>query len=116
MPGLTPKKLAQTIGKLAVEKNGFDIQLLDLRKCSDVANYFVIVSGSVDVHVKAIADNIIDGLKEKTIKAWHVEGYNNLQWVLLDYVTVVVHIFQPEIRRYYSLEKLWGDAPIEKID
>ena len=113
---MTPKKLAQTIGKLAVEKNGFDIQLLDLRKCSDVANYFVIASGSVDVHVKAVADSIIDGLKEKNIKAWHVEGYNNLQWILLDYVTVVVHIFQPEIREYYSLEKLWGDAPIEKID
>jgi len=116
LPGMTPKKLAKTIGKLAVEKKGFDVQLLDLRKCSDVANYFVIISGSVDVHVKAITENIIDGLKEKNVKAWHIEGYNNLQWVLLDYVTVVVHIFQPEIRGYYSLEKLWGDAPIEKID
>lgn len=113
---MTPKKLARTIGKLALDKNAFDILLLDLRKSSDVTNYFLIISGSVDVHVKAIADNIIGGLKEKDIKAWHVEGYKNLQWVLLDYVDVVVHIFQPAIREYYSLEKLWGDAPGEKIE
>ena len=116
MADIAPKKLARTIGKLAFDKKGFDIQLLDLRKCSDVANYFVIISGSVDVHVKAITDNIVDGLKKKDVRAWHIEGYNNLQWVLLDYVTVVVHIFQPEIREYYSLEKLWGDAPGEKLD
>ena len=113
---MTPKKLARTIGKLALENNAFDVNLLDLRKCSDVARYFIICSGSVDVHVKAIADNIIDGLKNKDIRAWHIEGYKNLQWVLLDYVDVVVHIFQPEIREYYSLEKLWGDAPGEILE
>ena len=113
---MTPKKLARTVGKLALEKNGFDIYLMDLRKLSDVARYFVIISGSVDVHVKAIADNVIGGLKDKDVRAWHVEGYKNLQWVLLDYVNVVVHIFQPDIREYYSLEKLWGDAPGEKLD
>jgi len=113
---LTPKKLARTAGKLALDKNGFDISLMDLRKLSDVARYFLICSGSVDVHVKAIADNIIDGLKSKDVRVWHVEGYKNLQWILLDYVNVVIHIFQPEVRKYYSLEKLWGDAPIEKLD
>jgi len=113
---LTPKQLARTIGKLALDKNAFDILLLDLKKCSDVAKYFVLISGSVDVHVKAIADNIVEGLKDKNIRAWHTEGYKNLQWVLLDYVDVVVHIFQPDIRNYYSLEKLWGDAPEEKLD
>jgi ribosome-associated protein len=112
---LTPKKLAHTAGKLALEKNGFDVLLLDIRKLSDVANYFVICSGSVDIHVKAIADNIIEGLKKKDARAWHIEGYKNLQWVLLDYVNVVVHVFQPKIRNYYSLEKLWGDAPLEKL-
>lgn len=112
---MTPKKLALTAGKLALEKNGFDIAILDLRKLSDVASYFVICSGSVDIHVKAIADNIMEGLKEKDVRAWHIEGSKNLQWVLLDYVTVVVHIFQPETRDFYSLEKLWGDAPSEKL-
>jgi len=113
---LTPKKLARAAGKLALDKNGFDIYLLDLRKLSDVARYFLICSGSVDVHVKAIADNIVEGLKLKNVRAWHIEGYKNLQWVLLDYVNVVIHIFQPEVRKYYSLEKLWGDAPTEKLD
>jgi len=113
---LTPKLLARTIGKLALEKNGFDILLLDLRKSSDIAKYFVVISGSVDVHVKAIADNIIEGLKEKDIRPWHREGYSYSQWILIDYVDVVVHIFQPKIREFYSLEKLWGDSPVEKIE
>lgn len=112
---MTPKKLARTVGKLALEKNGFDVLLLDIRKLSDVANYFVICSGSVDIHVKAIADNIIEGLRKKDARVWHIEGYKNLRWVLLDYVSVVVHVFQPEVRNYYSLEKLWGDAPLEKL-
>ena len=116
MTSFTPKKLAQTICKLALEKNAFDVHLLDLRKCTDIAKYFVICSGSVDVQVKAIADNIIGGMKEKDVRVWHKEGYKNLQWVLLDYENVVVHIFQPEVREYYSLEKLWSDAPGEKIE
>jgi ribosome-associated protein len=113
---MAPKRLAQTICKLALEKQASDIYLLDLRKCTDIASYFVICTGSVDVHVKAIADNIIGGMKDKGMRAWHTEGYKNLQWVLIDYVNVVVHIFQPEVREYYSLEKLWSDAPGEKIE
>jgi ribosome-associated protein len=110
---LTPKRLANAVSKFAVEKNGIDIKILDLRKCSDVADYFVICTGSVDVHIKAIADNIVDKLRDKGVKVWHKEGYQALNWVLLDYITVVVHIFQPEIRTRYALEKLWGDAPVE---
>lgn len=112
---MTPKRLARAISKYALDKNGIDIRILDIRKLSDVADYFVICSGSVDIHVKAIADNIIEKLNEKGVKAWHKEGFQALGWVLLDYVTVVVHIFQPEIRDRYSLERLWGDAPAEKI-
>ncbi len=112
---MTPKRLARTISKYALEKNGTDIQILDLRKCSDVTDYFVICTGSVDVHVKAIADNITDNLTEKGVKVWHKEGFNALGWVLLDYITVVVHIFQPDTRDRYALEKLWGDAPVDII-
>ena len=113
---MTPKRLALAASKYALDKNGIDIQILDLRKCSDVADYFVLCTGSVDVHVKAIADNIIDKLNDRGVKAWHKEGLQALGWVLLDYVSVVVHIFQPEIRDRYSLEKLWGDAPVEVIN
>lgn len=112
---MTPKRLARAISKCALDKNGIDIRILDIRKCSDVADYFVICTGSVDVHVKAIAENIVDKLGERGVKAWHKEGLQALSWVLLDYVTVVVHIFKPEIRNRYSLEKLWGDAPSESV-
>jgi ribosome-associated protein len=113
---LTPKNIARAVGRLALDKNGLDIKILDLRKFSDVADYFVICSGSVDIHVKAIADNIVDKLKEKGVKVWHKEGYQALNWVLLDYISVVVHIFRPETRGRYALEKLWGDAPVEVIE
>ena len=113
---MTPKNIARAVGRLALDKNGLDIKILDLRKCSDVADYFVICSGSVDIHVKAIADNIVDRLKERGVKVWHTEGSQALNWVLLDYVSVVVHIFRPEIRERYALEKLWGDAPMEVIE
>ncbi len=113
---MTSKSLALAAGKYALSKNGFDIKILDLRKCSDVAEYFVICSGSVDVHVKAVADTIVDKLKERGISVWHKEGTKALQWVLLDYVTVVVHIFQPETRERFALEKLWGDAPVAVVE
>ena len=64
---MTPKSIARAAGKYALDKNGIDIQILDLRKCSDVADYFVICSGSVDVHVKAIADNILEKMKQRGI-------------------------------------------------
>jgi len=102
--------------KYALDKGGLDIKIIDLRKHSDVADYFVICSGSVDVHVKAIADNVVDKLKEREVRVWHKEGYQALNWVLLDYVSVVVHIFRPEVRERYALEKLWGDAPIEEVE
>lgn len=113
---MTSKNIARAAGKFALSKNGFDIRILDLRKCSDVADYFVICSGSVDVHVKAIADAIAEELNEKGVMVWHKEGMKALQWVLLDCVSVVVHIFQPETRKKYALEKLWGDAPVDVIE
>jgi ribosome-associated protein len=113
---LTPKNIARAVSKYALDKSGFDIRIIDLRKFSDVADYFVICTGSVDVHVKAIADNIVDKMKEREVRVWHKEGYQALNWVLLDYVSVVVHIFRPEVRERYALEKLWGDAPMEVVE
>jgi ribosome-associated protein len=100
---------------LALEKKAEVVKILDLRKLTDVADYFVICSAEVDVQIKSIADNISEGLKKHGVRLWHLEGYSALNWVLLDYVTVVVHIFKEEARSYYDLEKLWGDAPVEEI-
>lgn len=109
------KKFAKKIGEIIFTKKGYDVTLIDLKKLASFADYFVICSADSDVQVKAIADEIDRKLRDEGIKCWHREGYRALQWVLLDYVDVVVHIFKKEAREFYNLEKLWGDAPTEKL-
>ena len=111
------KALATRVADLALEKKGSDIQLLDIRGLSDVADFFVIISGESDVHVKTLANNISKSLRnDEGIRLLHKEGFIELKWVLLDYVDVVVHIFTPETRDHYALEKLWADAKITKVE
>ena len=112
---MTPKILAKKIAHLALTKKAREVVLMDLRKLTDVADFFVICSGDSDVQVKAIADAITDGTEYLGVEAWHREGLTHRQWVLLDYVDVVVHVFHNEARRFYGLEKLWGDAKMETI-
>lgn len=97
------------------EKKGENIIVMDLRRVTSITDYFVICSGTVEQHIKAIKDNLIDKLSEKGIHYWHIEGELANTWVLIDYVDVVVHIFHPLARDYYKLEKLWADAKQEKI-
>jgi ribosome-associated protein len=110
-----PKRLAHLAGELALEKKAFDVKILDLRKLSTVCDFFVICSASVDIHAKAIAEWITENLKQKGVRFWHHEGYQASRWILLDYVDVVIHIFLPEVREFYALEKLWGDAKVEEL-
>jgi len=113
---LDSKELAHLVAQLSLEKKAEDVLILDLRGVTTITDYFVICSGDTDIQVKAISDNIIDELSEQKIKVWHREGYESLNWVLLDLVDVVVHVFRPETRDFYNLEKLWGDAEITKIE
>ena len=113
---MSSQDLANRISQLALSKKGTDVVIMDLEKLSDVADFFVIVSCESDIHVKTIANYIEEELKKERIKAWHKEGYRNLNWVLLDYVDVVTHIFRPETRKYYALEKLWADAKITRVE
>jgi ribosome-associated protein len=112
---ITPKKLACLAGKFALDKKATDVKILDLRKLSSICDFFVICSASVEIHAKAIADWILENLEKKGIRAWHHEGYQACRWILLDYVDVVVHIFLNEVRDFYQLEKLWGDAKVEEL-
>ncbi len=112
---LTSLKLARTAGRLALEKKGFDVKILKLKALSSVCDYFVIVSGAADAQVKAIAREILDGLAVIGEKPNFREGLNEGNWILLDYVDVVVHIFYEPTRQFYALEKLWGDAPVEEL-
>lgn len=109
------QRLARLAGEFALEKKAFDVRILDLRKLSSVCDFFVICSASVEVHARAIADCITENLEKQGVRFWHNEGYQASRWILLDYVDVVVHIFLPEVREFYSLEKLWGDAKIEEL-
>jgi ribosome-associated protein len=109
------KALAECIAAAAVDKKAVDVVILDLRKLDALTDYFVICSGDVDQHVRAIADHIQDEVKKKTgDRILHREGRGSLNWVLLDYVDVVVHVFKPAFREYYRLEDLWGDAELSK--
>ena len=109
------KDFAGRIGALILSKKGYDIKILDLRGISPVADFFVICSADSQIQVRAIADEVDDKLRDIGIKCHFKEGYNTLNWVLLDYFDVVVHIFRTEAREFYNLEKLWGDAPTETI-
>ncbi len=100
------------------EVKGQDIEILDLREIENtVCDYFVICNGNSNTQVNAIVNSI-----QKTVskaiqeKPWHVEGSNNAEWVLLDYVHVVVHVFQKQIREFYNIEGLWGDAKSVRIE
>lgn len=89
--------------------------ILDLRKLTTITDFFVICTAYSDTQVKAVADAVIDGAKKMDERVWHKEGMTLKSWVLLDYVDVVVHIFLKDTRRFYGLEKLWGDAPVIEV-
>lgn len=99
------------------EKKASDIVVMDLRKLKNaVADFFVICSGNSDKQLDAIADSV-DEQVNKALKEnpWHIEGKNNKEWMLIDYIDVVAHIFRKDRREFYSLERLWGDADITEI-
>ena len=97
---------------------GDDIQLLDLRGIENtVCDYFIICSGNSNTQVNAITGSVQKLVsKELKDKPWHVEGQNNSEWILMDYVNVVVHVFQNHVREFYYIESLWGDAKITEIN
>ncbi len=109
------KKLAFRLAELALSKKAEDIKILDLRKITTIADYFVICTAFSEPQVKAIADAVLEGTKIDGEHVWHKEGTAMKSWVLLDFVDVVIHIFLRETRSFYSLEKLWGDADITEI-
>ncbi len=115
MKKLSALALARKAGLLALSKKGFEVKILKVKELSSVCDYFVIVSGGADIHVKAIAEAIDEGLKELGYAPNHREGVTEGNWILLDYIDVVVHVFYEPTRRFYALEKLWGDAPVEEL-
>lgn len=112
---MRPKTLAKKAAQLALEKKAEDIVIMDVRKLTSITDFFVVCSAESSIQLKAIVDHIVEQLEKKGIKAWHIEGYTNLTWVLIDYVDVVVHAFLKPAREFYGLERFWGDAKFEYI-
>jgi ribosome-associated protein len=112
---LIPKTLAKKIANLTFTKKAHDVLIMDLRKLTEITDYFVVCSADSDTQVKAIADAVLDGTEQFGASAWRSEGLQERQWAILDYVDVVVHIFLKDVRKFYNLEKLWGDAKIETV-
>ena len=97
---------------------GQNITILDLRDIENtVCDYFIICDGTSNTHVNAIVNSVQKKVSKNTKeKPWHIEGTENAEWVLMDYVDVIVHIFQKHVREYYDIENLWGDAKITEIE
>ena len=104
--------LAKKIIKIAWNKKAEDIVLLDLKKLSSMTDYFLICSAGSNVQARVIAEAILEGLDESGAVS-HVEGLEAARWILIDCYGVIIHIFLPEVREFYGLERLWGDAPRE---
>ena len=104
--------LKQILG-LAIDKKAGRIVIFDVRGLSSLTDFFIVCHGTSEAQVKAIVDNIRKGTENKPR---HLEGYENQNWILLDYFDVVVHVFKKDERDYYELERLWADAPIKEIN
>jgi ribosome-associated protein len=108
---MTSPVLSQVVDAL-LDRKAVDPVVLDLRGLSSATDYFVIVSGTSNAHVRGMAEHLVTALAPAGVEPHHVEGLQQGRWVLLDYVDFVVHVFHPELRDFYQLERLWGDAPV----
>jgi len=113
-PNKQAKEFAIAAAKIAEERHCTDIVVLDLRGLSPATDYFVIATGTSERQMRTVADEVSQMGRERSIQRFGRAGYEQGRWILLDFVDVVVHLFDPEYRQFYDLELLWGDA--ERID
>lgn len=110
------KALLDIITEAMLEKKASNVVILDVRKLTSMTDYFVICDAETDIQVKAISENVSFRTKELASEpAWQKEGLDSRRWVILDYVDIVVHIFQTNLRGYYNLEKMWSDAVRKEV-
>ena len=108
---MNSKSMALLAKAALEEKQGMDPLILDIRKLTQVADYFVVAHGNSDRHVRTLADAVVDWFRAKQMDPAHVEGMREQKWILLDYGSVIVHVFHRDTRSFYNLERLWGEAP-----
>ena len=105
-----PKEVARVVD-LLFDRKALDVTLLDLRGISSATDWFIVATGTSDTHVSALSDSVVDGLKKEGVRPLNVEGEREGRWILADYFDFVLHVFHPQAREFYQLERLWGDAP-----
>jgi ribosome-associated protein len=108
--GLTPLQLARVLRTAATEKKAWDPVVIDVREQTSIADYFVICEGETDRQVRAIADGMVEAARAKQLRPMAVDGYEDATWILLDFDSVLAHVFLPGERSYYDLESLWAPA------
>lgn len=114
---MRPQELAGEICRYAEDKKALELVELDVRGVLGYTDWFVICSGGTERQTKAIHDGILEGLKhEHSVLPRRVEGLARADWILMDYLDVVVHIFTPQMREFYRLEQLWGEVPRRRVD
>jgi ribosome-associated protein len=114
---VTPEEIALAISGYAGDRKALEIVQLDLRGIIGYTDYFVICTGRTDRQAKAIHDAIHAGMKkDHGILPRRVEGVSEASWILMDYLDVIVHVFTPDVREYYRLEQLWGEAPVRVVE
>ena len=109
---VSSSELAVNIAKFALDKKAENVVSLNVKNLTNITDEFVICSSDTNIQVKAIADSIRKNTDYKPVR---IEGYEHLNWVLLDYIDVIVHVFKTSERNYYNIEKLWGDAPLREF-
>lgn len=118
-PPLDSAELTEEVSRavdLALDRKGRAVAVLDLRGLSSATDFFVIATGTSDVHVRRIAEHIIEEMRSDGVRPDHVEGLQGGRWVLIDFIDFVVHVFHPAARDFYELERLWGDAPLLALE
>jgi ribosome-associated protein len=108
-------KVLNAFAQAIFDKKGFNILVLDVRKISTMADYFIIAEGNVDRHVRAISKGILEAGSSLKIPLWHIEGDKSADWVVVDFGDIVIHLFVPEFREKYALEQLWKEAEIVDV-
>ena len=106
---------ARRAAALCIDNKAHDVLLLDLQGVTDMADFFIVATGTSDTHVRSVASHVIESMGKAGVKAFSVEGLEQGRWVLVDFVDFVVHVFHPSMRSYYQIERLWGDAPVVAI-
>ncbi|CAN5858664.1 ribosome silencing factor [soil metagenome] len=109
-----PREVQRAV-ELLFDRKAADVTLLDLRGLSTATDFFLLASGRSDTQVTAIAEQLVNEMREEGVRAGSVEGLRGGRWVLVDYFDFVVHVFHPEARDFYQLERLWGDAPTHQL-